>query len=370
MATDTTARKPAERLPVDSPNRHPNEESGSRPRFLGFRSFGIYLTPFRLTQSGWVVAFLLVWLPLASFGSANNFLLIMFIMLVGLIYISHTMAVRNLFSVTVVRRFPEEIFADTLFPLHYLVRSNLTPWGASTLRFEEAISEKSMVGDVSFSHVPPGEATDITGFCTIPKRGDAIIYPGKLSSSFPFGLARYVRSCGESQAVLVFPKIEPVADAIPYYFGGSRRGVERADPFGTVPFHFREYIPGDPHKHIEWKKSARTGTLISKVLSEESAGEVTIRLPRDASERAISRAASLVVHFSRLASPVSLHGPGFSTGPGTGKDFSRTLLTILARWEEQSFRESAVDRSSGSTVSVDAHGNLRWESRGEADVHV
>ncbi len=315
----------------------------------------------RPTAYGWVLIFLLAWVPLAALGTANNFLLIVFLMMMGLLMVSHRLAMRNLKSVQVSRRFPEEIFAETPFDVQYLVKTDQQSWGAHTLFFKEGPPLTASGGDVAFHSVSQGETVQFRGSYAIDGRGDNPVSRGTLSSAFPFGLAVYSRNCGSTETVLVFPHVEPVDSEVSPQLGRSGRGLERVDPFGTVPYHFREYVSGDPYKHIEWKKTATTGSLITKVFSDESAREITIRLPADASERAISRAASLLVHFSRSGTPVSLEGTGIAFEAGRGRAFARKLLTVLARWENMTQQAADPQRSSGTVVEVDGSGNFNWK---------
>lgn len=324
---------------------------------------------FKIETPGWIVVFLLVWLPLASFGSANNFLLIVFILTVGLIFVSHRMAKANIDSVRLARRLPEDVFAETSFTVHYVVGSDHRPWGSMTLTFNEESPLEGEKDGVFFARIPRKETLEVPATFSVAARGEHRIGQGTLSSAFPFGLATYRRRCGLSEPVLVFPRVDPIVEDIPIDFGGLRRGPERPDPFGTVPYHFREYVSGDPYKHIEWKKTARTGRLITKVFSEHGAGEITIRLPQQASERAISRAASLVVHFSRLGAPVALEGPGLVVEAGIGREFVRNLLTILAKWENRPIESVGENHHRGSVVDVDRVGNFLWKQPGEAVTH-
>jgi len=321
----------------------------------------------RPTLYGWILVFLLFWIPLTAIGTANNFLMIIFAMMVGLTLVSHRLARKNVRTVKLSRRFPEEIFADEVFTVRYLVKTDRRPWGAATLKLVEAPPLLGSPKGVTFSHIPPGEAVSVNGFFSVSSRGDKQIFPGLLTSSFPFGLASYSRRCGPAESVLVFPQIFSVAEDVPPWVGGSGKGLERPDPFGTIPYQFREYVSGDPYKHIEWKKTASTGGLITKVLSEEGAREINIRLPKEASERAISRAASLVVHFAQSGRPLCLQGPGLLLGPGRGKEFALKLLTTLARWDNTAGELALPDYSPDIVVEIGQTGDLLWRRSGERD---
>ncbi len=285
--------------------------------------------------------------------------------MIGLVVVSHRLAGKNVKTVQLSRRFPDEIFAGTVFTVRYLVKTDRRPWGAATLKFVEKPPLQGAGEGVTFPHIPPGEAVSVNGFFSVSSRGDKPIVPGLLTSSFPFGLASYSRSRGPAESMLVFPRIYSVEEDVPPWVVGSGKGRERPDPFGTIPYQFREYVPGDPYKHIEWKKTASTGGLITKVLSDEGAREITIRMPREASERAISRAASLVVHFAHSGRPICLQGPGILLGPGRGKEFAVKLLTTLARWENTAGELALPDFSPDIVVEIGQAGDFVWRRSGE-----
>jgi len=299
--------------------------------------------------------------------TANNFLLIVFIMMIGLVIVSHKLARRNIESMVVKRRFPDEIFAQTPFSINYRLSSDQKLWGSMTLAFKENSPLQGELEGVWFQRVPPVKTKVEYGYFTFPARGDRLVQAGTLHSSFPFGLASYSRKCGDEESVLVFPHIQPVEDDIPMHKGGSGRGREKADPLGTVPYLLRDYVPGDPYKLIDWKKTAQSGSLVTKILSEEGTREITLRLPRNASERAISRAASLVLHFARTGTPVALEGAGLQIEAGTGKEFSRKLLTILARWPNNPETGTDRDHSPGVIVEIDDSGDFLWKGSGDTD---
>lgn len=324
-------------------------------------------TKVRLTRYGWILAFLLVWLPLSAIGTANNFLVMLFTLGLGLAIVSHRMGKRNIKSVVVARRFPDEIFADTPFPVEYLVSTtDAGSKDAVALHFTEEAPLAGSAVVVPLPKIAADGNDGYRGFFSLSSRGDKEIGDGTLRSSFPFGLAVYSRKCGGANTVLVFPKIEPVSHDLPAWIGSAGRGLERTNPFGTVPYYFRDYVAGDPYKHIEWKKTARTGALVTKVLADEEVMEIVIRLPRVASEKTISRAASLIAHFAQTRTPICLQGPGLNLGPAKGKEFARELLAILARWDDKSSQGAIPSYATGALVEVRESGEFLWSRPGEA----
>jgi hypothetical protein len=100
-------------------------------------------------------------------------------------------------------------------------------------------------------------------------------------------------------------------------------------------------------------------------MADEGGGEVVIRMPEKVGERAISRAASLVVHFGRAGIPVSFQGPGISVKAGKGPEFTRKLLTILARWEGSTEQMTGLGHWAGTIVQLDETGEFRVRQSGE-----
>jgi uncharacterized protein (DUF58 family) len=319
---------------------------------------------FKPTRLGWICVFLLVWVPLAAIATVNNFLFIVFGMTLGLALISHRLATRNIKDLSLYRRFPSEIYADVPFTIDYVVQTQDRALAGHALSFREQTPLSASTESIRLFLDEDAGRIRGSGVFTVSRRGDHLIGPGVISSAFPFGLASYFQPCGQEESVLVFPHIEPVDGHIPVWLAGPGRKVERVDPSGSVPYQFREYIPGDAYKHIDWKKTARTGRLVTRVLADEGAPEIVITLPREASEKAISRAASLVVHFARARTPVALHAPGLLIGPGAGAQFAVEALTALARWEKAPRQETRYSPESRIQVDVDNAGILAWHSAG------
>ncbi len=149
-------------------------------------------TKIRPTAYGWGLIFLLIWVPFTALATANNFLLIVFIMLVGTVLVSHSLAGKNVKSVTLIRRLPEEIYADTPFLVKYLVKSSRPIWGSLTLKFRETEPLESPLDQFPLPPVPPDKTVERSHSFTLTIRGWKQLNPGLLESSFPFGLAVYL----------------------------------------------------------------------------------------------------------------------------------------------------------------------------------
>jgi uncharacterized protein (DUF58 family) len=320
---------------------------------------GIGRIKIRPTPYGLGFLFLVFWVPFTGLATANNFLLIVSMMLLGLLWTSHRLAKKNVRSVSIIRKFPQEIFAERPFTVKYLVKSDFPGVGSSALRFIERPPMSSEESSISFLEAPFDKNAEYTGSYVIEFRGDRKVEPGILMSGFPFGLAIYRRICGADVSVLVFPKLQRIDSEIPPWAKGFGHAEEKIALSGITPYSFREYVPGDPYKTIDWKKTAQSGTFITRIMSDEESQFAAIRLPPAASESAISKAASLMVYFYSRRMPTVLLGPGTMLGPGSGKTFLHSVLTVLARWGNEQGEIPSVN-APGIVVDVDPEGGLYW----------
>lgn len=169
-----------------------------------------------------------------------------------------------------------------------------------------------------------GTADRITAFAAnIPVRGEGVTYASlvpnrrgrftfgavRVSTTFPFGLAKKSVTFWMHAEVLVLPKAVPVAE--PALDGLSRlgrsEGTTRRSRGGEEFFALREYVPGDPLRLIAARASARQNRTIVRDLAESGAGRITIiaDIPDDSanSERTMDAAAG----FAKAALARGLH---------------------------------------------------------------
>lgn len=118
------------------------------------------------------------------------------------------------------------------------------------------------------------------------RRGFFNVGPARLRAGDGFGLFSNERTETRSHTVVVYPETRPMADlglpaARPL---GERRGRERLleDPLRIAGL--REYRPGDPISRIDWKATARSGELQSRVYEPSSTHHLLLALNIDTLE--------------------------------------------------------------------------------------
>lgn len=219
--------------------------------------------------------------------------------------------------------------------------------------------------DVDLPRLGPGRGETVTYALPTDRRGEIPVGPLRLVRADPFGLARRVREYGERQTLLVRPRTVP----LPLLPSGRNHHLEGPTtdtaPAGTVTFHaLREYVVGDDLRHIHWRSSARTGTLMVRQLVDASLPQTTIVVDTnenaypdpDDFELAVDAAASVAAGAAAQSFPVRvLTGDGPLAETRGGPHDIELILDRLARLTAHEVPHEALDvarrvRAGGSLV--------------------
>ncbi|GAA1696640.1 hypothetical protein GCM10009733_109970 [Nonomuraea maheshkhaliensis] len=184
--------------------------------------------------------------------------------------------------------------------------ANLGGRGLSGLRAQDRIGADEHTVDLP--RLPKGATRTVSYPLPTGTRGQIPVGPLALVRADPFGLTRRVRSYGRPATLLVRPRTVP----LPVPPSGKAHHLEGPTsdnaPSGTVTFHtLREYVVGDDLRHVHWRSSARTGTLMVRQLIDASLPTTTVLLDtRGLTEPAVDAAASVAVAAARSGFPVRL----------------------------------------------------------------
>lgn len=221
--------------------------------------------------------------------------------------------------------------------------------------------------DVRIPRLHAGRTRTVNYRLPTHRRGEIPVGPLRLIRGDPLGLARRVRAYGDPVTLLVRPRTV----ALPLLPSGRAHHLEgpttdRA-PAGTATFHaLREYVIGDDLRHVHWRSSARTGTLMVRQLVDASLPQTTIVLDTrpdvyrdpDDFELAVDVAASVAVGAARLNFPVRiLTGQGRLVETRGGPEDVQQLLDRLSFLQPADSPHTAIDvvrrvRAGGSLVVV------------------
>ncbi len=150
---------------------------------------------------------------------------------------------------------------------------------------------------------------------------------------FPLGIFRVWALWRPAGTVLVYPRAEPSAPALPegqpHSSGGSAARHVASSEFDGV----RPYRRGDPLKSIVWKKAAKTDELVSRDSLQAQHFQLWLDLAETQGatlEQRLSRLCAWVLSAEAQELDYGLRLPGQELPPGRGEIHKRKCLEALA----------------------------------------
>jgi uncharacterized protein (DUF58 family) len=139
-----------------------------------------------------------------------------------------------------------------------------------------------------------------------------------LATRFPFAFLTKTRHVSLPREVLVYPRIEPtdeVFEILPLVRGDWESFVRGR---GAELYRIREYQPEDSARHVDWKATAKSGSLKVREFAREDERRLCIAfdnpepglMSERSYEKSVDLTASLAWHFSTQEAEVSFIIPG------------------------------------------------------------
>src|SRR5579864_7722651 len=161
-------------------------------------------------------------------------------------------------------------------------------------------------GPIYFPHVAPRTTLSADLELHFDRRGRYAQDSLGISTRFPFSFLRKTRRVPLAREIIVFPSVEPADqffEVLPLITGEFETFVRGR---GFDLYRIREYMPEDTARHVDWKATAKSGSLKVREFSREDERKLRIvfdnpapgTVSEKAYEEAISLAASLGWHFS------------------------------------------------------------------------
>jgi uncharacterized protein (DUF58 family) len=190
-------------------------------------------------------------------------------------------------------------------------------------------------GSVYFLFLPPGSELSANLELNFERRGRYRDDNFGLATRFPFAFLTKTRHVSLAREVVVYPRIQETDEffeILPLIRGEWETFVRGR---GLDLYLIREYMPEDSARHVDWKATAKSGSLKVREFAREDERKLSIifdnphvgAIAPEAYENAVSLAASLAWHFSSQDADVSFAIPG---RPRTQDvyDFLRWLAVI------------------------------------------
>jgi uncharacterized protein (DUF58 family) len=142
-----------------------------------------------------------------------------------------------------------------------------------------------------------------------------------VATRFPFAFLTKTRQLPLQREILVYPPIEPtdeVLQILPLIRGEWESFIRGR---GSSLYRIREYMPEDSARHVDWKATAKSGSLKVREFTREDERKLCIifdnppagLMSEAAYERGVTLAASLAWHFSSQNLEISFIGPSLNS---------------------------------------------------------
>ena len=224
---------------------------------------------------------------------------------------------------------PDEIYAGIPVPVTVLVEN--------PRRFFPVFLIRVYMGEttVLFPYIRPRAKEQRFVEFTFPRRGAQALAGVRLASVYPFSFFIRYKTVPVKNEFTVFPRPVAFAPALGTEAGKKARGehVTETKGYDGDILSIREYMTGDSRRYINWKASARSGSLKINELSAGSTEPLIIefeRIPIPETELKLSCLTFLILNAYRKNRAVGLRLGKRFFPPAVTKEHKLLLLTALA----------------------------------------
>jgi uncharacterized protein (DUF58 family) len=178
-------------------------------------------------------------------------------------------------------------------------------------------------GSTYFPYVPAGSELKADLELCFDRRGCYQQKSFGLATRFPFAFLTKTRHVPLAREIIVYPRVEPADEffeVLPMITGEFETFVRgRGDDLYLI----REYMPEDSARHVDWKATAKSGSLKVREFSREDERKLRIVFDNPGNgivsekvyEDAVALAASLSWHFAGENTEISFVSQGYSGEP-------------------------------------------------------
>jgi uncharacterized protein (DUF58 family) len=308
---------------------------------------------YRVTFEGWIYLGGIIIVALAALNTGNNLLFLILASLIAIFLMSGILSSISLAGIQLRLVLPEHIFAGQPVRAMVELENQKLTVPSFSLRVEAAKAKDAQAvamleTPVYFPYLPKHDRVQQVIPVTFPRRGVYLQEAFRIVTRFPFGFLRKARQLNLKTEALVYPSVEPTAEYLEILPGleGALESLTKGR--GQDLYALRDYIPTDSARHVHWKASARSGSLMVReftreddcrillVLDPHLSAEDSSQLEPAAStanprfERAVNICASLAWHFYENNSLLQFRTAGVETPLAPADQVIFSILGHLA----------------------------------------
>lgn len=298
--------------------------------------------------TGLIYVGLMMFMGLAAVNSQANLLFGVFGLMIGVLIVSIFISRLVLSRLQVVRVLPDHVVVGRPVTAQYEITNRKRFWPTLSITITERDAADAFTRPplAYMMHAAPG-MTAVVPAELVPRRRGLFQFDRHIvSTSFPFGFIRRASQRRQTDSLVIYPAIGQVDPKLLNRFQAAEKSGAMLRPRrgGQDEFYgVKEYRRGENPRWIYWKRSARTGTLVTREMTLVTPPRIILLVDthckddsaqeREQVERAIAMAGSLASHALEAGIMVGLYawsGHWVSIIPNRGKRHAREIMTALA----------------------------------------
>ncbi len=273
----------------------------------------------RLSREGWFYLVLLCFILGGAVLREINLLFVLAGMLAGPLILSLRSVAAVLRGLQVTRTLPQGVCAGESLAVEVQLHNARHRVGGFAVTVEDRISLESAAGEpheVFFPYVAAGESRKRAYHARLERRGRYVVGPLRISTRFPFGLARREIVLGETDSLLIYPRMGRLtrlwASRQSEAFEGGRRQRQRYHRAEGEYYGVRDWRDGDSRRAIHWRSSARLGRLVVRQFEQPHTRDIALLVdlwsPQDAGNEDARRIERVIGFAATVAADVCRQG--------------------------------------------------------------
>lgn len=301
------------------------------------------------SMTGVVYCAMMLFMGLAAVNTQANLLFGVFGLMVGILLVSGVISRLVLRRLRVRRVLPDHGVVGRPMPVTYEFRNDKRFWPSLSVCVAELDGVEGFTKQPQFYllHAAAGMTANVPAEVMPKRRGLHELGRYQLSTSFPFGFIKRAVARRDKDTVLILPAMAQVSRRILTLCRSAENtgSSMRPRPGGMDEFYgVKEHRTGDNPRLIYWKRSARTGVLVAREMTQVAPPRLLLGVDTFAQdrsveehariERSIAMAASLAAFALDEGMSVGLYawsGQWLGINPDRGKRHRDELLSVLAR---------------------------------------
>jgi uncharacterized protein (DUF58 family) len=297
----------------------------------------------RFTRAGQVLVFIAFATGFAALNTGNNLLFLSWGLVLATIVLSGILSEGTLRSLMVQGEVPASPRAGEVAMLRLTLQNEARRLPAYAVEVEARVrgTRGDVVARAPFQLKLAGkEKRDLFARFVAPARGRHEVGVFTARTAYPFGFFEKSRRFALAPAVFfVMPRRVEVGHLRRELSTQAGEAIAPRVGSGDEFFGLRPYRPGDDLRRVHFRRSAKTGRLVTREQHARTGRIVMLELrldfaaPVGSVELAIAQAGSLAEQLLEEGFAVGMLGPGFCVAPGGSAAHGWEILGALARLE-------------------------------------